>query len=269
MSEAASPDLIYDIGAHKGEDSDFYLKLGYRVVAVEANPVLASQLRERFSASIAAGTYTLINKAIAESDGEISFYINKQASVWGTINPDWAARNAGLGAESERITVESARFEDIIAACGPAHYLKADVEGADMMCVRALATVRDRPRFVSIESSKTSWAQLQDEFDTLERLGYSRFQVINQKSHPAGTFTARDGRTVQHRFEDGASGRFGEALTGPWLTRQQAERKYARIFFLYRLLGDNTPMQRLLARVPLLRKVLGIVGWYDTHAMRG
>lgn len=269
MPGATASDLIYDVGAHQGEDSDFYLKLGYRVVAVEANPVLADRLRQRFSGPIAAGTYTLINKAIARSAGEISFYVNRKASVWGTANPDWAARNAGLGADSERITVPSARFEDIIAECGPAHYIKADVEGADMLCVRALETVRDRPRFVSIESSKTSWAELMDEFDTLERLGYSRFQVINQKSHPAGTFRTLDGRTIHHHFEEGATGRFGDDLPGPWLTRRQAEARYARIFRRYRLLGDNTPLQRLLVRVPLARKVLGIVGWYDTHAMRG
>lgn len=33
--------LIYDIGAHLGEDTDFYLKKGFKVVAIEANPFLA------------------------------------------------------------------------------------------------------------------------------------------------------------------------------------------------------------------------------------
>ncbi len=38
MDTLTKPDLVFDVGAHKGEDSDFYLNLGYRVVAVEANP---------------------------------------------------------------------------------------------------------------------------------------------------------------------------------------------------------------------------------------
>ncbi|RYG28164.1 MAG: FkbM family methyltransferase, partial [Chitinophagaceae bacterium] len=29
--------LIIDLGAHKGEDSDFYLRKGFRVIAVDAS----------------------------------------------------------------------------------------------------------------------------------------------------------------------------------------------------------------------------------------
>ena len=32
--------LIFDIGCHLGEDSEFYLRKGFKVVAVEANPEL-------------------------------------------------------------------------------------------------------------------------------------------------------------------------------------------------------------------------------------
>jgi hypothetical protein len=32
--------LVFDIGCHRGEDSDFYLQKGFRIVAVEANPAL-------------------------------------------------------------------------------------------------------------------------------------------------------------------------------------------------------------------------------------
>jgi hypothetical protein len=40
MSASFERDLIYDIGLHKGEDSEFYLKKGFRVVAIEALPSL-------------------------------------------------------------------------------------------------------------------------------------------------------------------------------------------------------------------------------------
>jgi hypothetical protein len=36
------PDLIFDVGFHRGEDTDFYLKKGFRVVAVEATGAEAS-----------------------------------------------------------------------------------------------------------------------------------------------------------------------------------------------------------------------------------
>ena len=47
-----SKKLIYDVGMHKGEDSDFYLKKGFRVVGFEADPDLAELCRQRFSKQI-------------------------------------------------------------------------------------------------------------------------------------------------------------------------------------------------------------------------
>ena len=34
-------DLVYDVGMHKGEDTEFYLRKGFRVIAFEADPDLA------------------------------------------------------------------------------------------------------------------------------------------------------------------------------------------------------------------------------------
>ena len=33
-------DLIFDVGFHKGEDTEFYLKKGFPVVAADANPAV-------------------------------------------------------------------------------------------------------------------------------------------------------------------------------------------------------------------------------------
>lgn len=47
------PNLIYDVGLHRGEDTDFYLKKGFHVVALEANPelvVLQDSLQGRYCA---------------------------------------------------------------------------------------------------------------------------------------------------------------------------------------------------------------------------
>ena len=48
-------DLIFDIGMHKGEDTEFYLKKGFRVVAIEADPDLANLCRKRFKEFIDKG----------------------------------------------------------------------------------------------------------------------------------------------------------------------------------------------------------------------
>jgi 16S rRNA A1518/A1519 N6-dimethyltransferase RsmA/KsgA/DIM1 with predicted DNA glycosylase/AP lyase activity len=41
--------FAYDIGVFKGEDTERYLQLGYRVLCVEADPGLAEIIRSRFA----------------------------------------------------------------------------------------------------------------------------------------------------------------------------------------------------------------------------
>ena len=80
--------LIYDIGMHVGQDTEFYLKKGFRVVAVEANPVLADEQRNRFENAISAGQLFLINKGIATQRGTFPFYVNDTLSEWSSFNEE-------------------------------------------------------------------------------------------------------------------------------------------------------------------------------------
>jgi FkbM family methyltransferase len=260
--------LVFDIGAHKGEDSDFYLKLGYQVVAVEANPTLAKELRQRFRNHIMNGSYVLIEKAIGDSNEEISFYVNRKLSIWGTTDLKWALRNKEMGAESEEIRVPCVNFASLINSYGCPRYLKIDIEGADMLCVHALSQFKCRPKYISFESTKTSWSDLKKEFDELERLGYSKFKVIDQQKHTSGTYMTRSGKPLYHTFEGGSSGPFGENLGGIWLSKTQAILRYVPIFLLYKTIGDNKVLGKIIAHLPILTRLVKLVSWYDTHAMR-
>lgn len=77
---AVDSQLIYDVGAHRGEDTDFYPAKGFRVVAVEANPLLSGKLREKFRSQLDDGTLALVDAAIAETTGEVDFYIDQHMS---------------------------------------------------------------------------------------------------------------------------------------------------------------------------------------------
>ena len=59
-------DLIFDVGAHKGEDVAFYLSKGFRVIAIEANPEFCQEIADRFKEAISRGSLTVINTAIAQ-----------------------------------------------------------------------------------------------------------------------------------------------------------------------------------------------------------
>jgi FkbM family methyltransferase len=269
MHTMTMDDLIFDLGAHRGEDSDFYLKLGYRVVAVEANPALVAELRQRFHREIAEGIYTVVDKAVAD-DAEVSFYVNRDMSIWGTTDLNWVERNRRLGTESDEIKVAGITIPALISSYGCPRYLKIDLEGIDVKCVKALHGLKCRPVYMSIESSKTSWSELMTELDELEELGYSKFKVVNQRKHKGGVFLSRSGSSVSHAFNEHSSGPFGEYLDGPWLSKRETILHYLPIHVVYKTIGDNTLSSRVVRRIPVVRGLLdNLVSWYDTHAMLG
>lgn len=279
-------DLIYDVGLHRGEDSDYYLKKGFRVVAVEANPALAADARARFAPELAAGRLTLVEGAVVEAPAggvpaegtpsggppQVRFFVNDEISEWSTARADWVERNAMLGTRSRAIEVAAVDLAQVMRAHGVPYYLKIDIEGMDLPCLAALRDVAARPAYVSIESEKRSFDRLVAEFDLLADLGYNAFQIVQQRGvdRRQEPVPSQEGRPAGHRFAKGASGPFGRDLPGPWLDRAQALRAYQKIFANYRLWGDYGLSRTAPGRFAkhALQRLLGLhlPGWYDTHA---
>ena len=122
--------LIYDVGMHKGEDTEYYLKKGFKVVSFEADPDLSEFCRDKFSNQISSGQLTIIEGAIVDfTDGNnpastINFYKNDNQTVWGTVVNDWADRNEQLGSSTSNIIeVATINFADCIKEHGLPYYL--------------------------------------------------------------------------------------------------------------------------------------------------
>jgi hypothetical protein len=170
--------------------------------------------------------------------------------------------------------VEGRRFHHILEEFGVPYYLKIDIEGADLLCIRALTQVSERPKYVSLESNKTSWDELLNEFALLRGLGYRRFKVVNQLEVPTQELPleALEGNYADYAFPLGSSGAFGDEAPGDWLSEQQAIWLYRRIFLAYRLFGDHGVFRRISWKRPVLWRLASLQrfippnAWYDTHA---
>jgi FkbM family methyltransferase len=248
-SLSVDPDLIFDVGFCHGFDTAHYLDCGFRVVAVEADPVLVEAGRRRFEPEIASGRLTLLGFGIAEQSGT------------GTL---WAVpHNRGLnsfiprrltGHKTVPIEVRTRTFAEILDEHGVPFYLKIDIEGSDHLCLEALR-VDALPTFVSFELSRLNEARV------LRDLGYSRFKILTQSDHRQfpqrmhwktrlrlrlrhkPTFerlTARllprfdGGRHRRHRAlqpgTPGPSGPFGNLTDGTWVSWDDLETSWRRCF---------------------------------------
>jgi FkbM family methyltransferase len=275
------PDLIFDIGLHQGEDTEFYLEKGFEVIAFEADPVLADQCRRKFASQIADQRLVIVEGAIVDVENcgslpTVKFYKNETNNQWGTIFNEWAERNESLGAESNCIEVRAVNIADYLRQYGIPHYMKIDIEGADVLCLRALLDFPIRPDYLSIEAEKREFRKLTEEFQLLERLGYSVFMAVQQENIQSQLppQPPLEGQFVNRSFPPGSSGLFGRELPGKWKTRAEVLRQYRWIFMLYRLFGDFGILQTLRIRHRLGRALSTLLqqpipGWYDTHARHG
>ena len=266
--------LVYDVGMHEGEDSLFYLLKGFRVVAVEADPDLCRATSERLRDYLATGQLTIVNRAIAETSGPVTFY-RSERSGWSTLISRWRTDNETRGVRSEEITVEAITLADLVASYGDAFYMKLDIEGMDRTALQSLAASECRPRYLSMETSfdrNPNFAAVKADFEALAGLGYDQFKIIDQRTVPRQVppNPPRAGQYVDYRFLNGESGLFGEETPGPWLTLAQALAHFRRLMWtkwililLYRkprfYLYYNAIIYRLSGRYPNL-------GWYDFHA---
>ncbi len=274
---AVIPDLVYDIGLHRGEDTDYYLTKGYRVVGFEANPRLAGECRTRFRDAIQSERLIVVEGAIAPSEvgDSLDFYVDEN-SVWGTANKNWADKNKLMGSSNKRITVKRVDITDAYKAYGVPDFIKVDIEGQDKIILESMRSLDVLPRYFSMEAEKDDFSRLEMEIDSLRNFGYVKFRAVQQANNgrQSGSIKTIDGRTVHYAFQDHSSGAFGEDLLSPWMSYEEVLKKYRDIFQLYRIFGDYSVLSKIgpFAKIPKFAfKLLtgyrgGLPGWYDTHA---
>ena len=199
-------DLIFDIGMNNGDDTDFYLKKGFRVISIEAIPTLCSLAAERFKEFIDCGQLVICNMGVSLFRGELSFFINHNHNEWSSFDRDIASR----GHPVTELKVSTATADDFFRAFGIPYYCKIDIEGLDFAVVKAIANLKEKPRYVSFENG-----YLRD-FEALVAAGYDSFQLVEQSAVPQMQLPnpSLEGATIPYQFSAGASGPFGKDLPG-------------------------------------------------------
>lgn len=269
--------LIFDVGMHKGEDTEYYLKKGFNVIAFEANPDLVELCSKKFAYEIKNNQLIIIFGAIVNFNSNtkdfIQFYKNNDNSVWGTVVDTWARRNESLGTTNEIIEVPTVNFVECLHIYGIPYYMKIDIEGMDTLCLEALLSFNEKPDFISLESEKISFQKLKKEITVLKKLGYNNFKAINQSIIPTlrEPINSKEGKYLNYKFALGSSGPFGQDLHKNWKKSSAIIQQYWFIFLGYKCFGDNSKAKKYLPFRLMKRVLCAIVkhpipGWYDTHA---
>jgi FkbM family methyltransferase len=270
-SQPVTEQLIFDIGMHTGRDTEFYLKKGFKVVAIEANPQLVKSAHQKFRDYIQTGKLEIFEVAIAENMGEIEFYVNDQHDDWGTISKEFAQRNEKIGTSNSVIKVQCSPLRNILEKFPTPYYVKIDIEGADVLCLKDLFSLSQRPRYVSIEAGLNSFEETFTELSLLWNLGYKHFKIVNQALNQSVKCPnpSLEGSYVDYKFDGTCSGPFGEEAPGYWLGVEEALMRYRKILWESKYFGANGRFYRTFLHKSYNALKGTPVGWYDFHAKLG
>lgn len=176
-------DLVFDLGMHEAQDTNYYLSLGYRVVAVDASVEMVEKAQRKYAGLYTDKNLTVLNYAMSDKDGEsVEFYIS-QKSEWNSIFNNIACRQ---GCQTNSVIVPTITLSSLISQFGVPHYCKIDVEGFDHICINTLKNCSEIPRYISCETECFSENQVVCENDILLTLnslyyaGYRKFKLVDQ-----------------------------------------------------------------------------------------
>jgi FkbM family methyltransferase len=134
-------DLVFDIGAHVGDRTGAFSRLGCRVIAVEPQPPLVALLR-RFYGRSAGVRIEPVGSAAAP--GTVELLINSANPTLTTASPAFvAAAGNAKGWRNEcwghRLRVPAVTLDQLIERHGEPSFLKLDVEGFEAEALAGLS----------------------------------------------------------------------------------------------------------------------------------
>ena len=274
--------LVYDVGMHAGEDTEFYLSRGCRVVGIEANPALVERLQDKFKAEIREGRLHIIGRAIASAHGKMRFAVFQgEIDLWSSgIDAIIDQNTAVSGAEPELLAVDAVPFADVIQEHGMPYYVKVGIEGLGSVCVEALHGFEARPRYISIDSAVTSGvASFEAAFNEIAQLwslGYRRFKYIDQAAlhRLHGMQLSKEGPLTRYEYRQHSSGPFGDESPDEWRSIRETLQRMRELLAYQNLIGlggryYHHPASKVARRLRKLVKRLPSHSWYDLHARLG
>jgi FkbM family methyltransferase len=174
--------LVFDVGAHVGDRTGSFLRLGARVVALEPQARPFRALRLLYGRCARA---TLLQEAVGARPGMAELLLNRANPTVATLSPDFVAAATGApGWEgqvwSARARVPVTTLDALIAAHGRPDFVKIDVEGHEAAVLEGLSVALPR---LSFEITTIQRGAARATLDRLAALGRYEFNLSLGEDH--------------------------------------------------------------------------------------
>ena len=169
-------DLVFDVGAHVGDRSAAFHRLGARVIAVEPQPDMARVIRLLLGWRPGV---TLVEAAVGRSEGRLTLQLNRANPTVSTASDAFVAAAQGAPGWDDqrwddRIEVPVTTLDALIARFGKPAFVKIDVEGFE---ADVLAGLSQPVPALSFEFTTIQRDVAHAAVDRLQALGHWRFDA--------------------------------------------------------------------------------------------
>ncbi|MBT1072718.1 FkbM family methyltransferase [Pelotalea chapellei] len=171
VNTLAPGDLVFDVGANRGNMAEAFLAAGARVVCIEPQPHLAAVLRQRFAGN---SRVTVIEKGLGSLRGRSSMSVSSQADILSTFAEHWKVGRFKDMVWDQQIEVQITTLDDLVAEFGIPRFCKIDVEGFEREVVKGLSS---KIGVLSYEFTAEYRDHSMEVLEMLIRLGYRQFNV--------------------------------------------------------------------------------------------
>lgn len=197
--------IAYDFGANHGSNIPYYLSLGMRVIAVEANPILARAMQELYAEH---PNVIIENACVVQSQSctPVPFFVHKNDLLSSGILDE------KLDDQFEKIHVKGLTPAQIFQLHGAPFFVKIDLEGLDGPIAEAVLRAAPDLPYISAEAHSI------EPFCHFVSAGYRYFKFVEAPylGRKYYNLSARNGHP-SFRFSFHDAGPFGEDIPGDWL----------------------------------------------------
>ena len=175
-------DLVFDVGANRGEHAAAMLRCGARVVALEPQAHLADELRRALPSA------DVVPFGASDVPGEATLITTEAYDFLATLNPAWTAIEREEATPWRgRQTVQLTTLDDLISRFGVPAFVKIDTEGFEDRVLGGLSRPIDQLLFEVASGVGDVAARA---FERLARLGNYEYRLMECESWRFGKRTS-------------------------------------------------------------------------------